>query len=81
MVPGDRLRVVACPGPLEFAVGEGTLSTAEPGGWWLATLPVAPASSGGPVLDDRGRVVARVVGFLRWPWGTLAVLEPLGGGR
>ncbi len=83
---GDHLRSVACPGGLLFIIHDGVYSAPMDGvglgdsypGWWLSSLPAAPGSSGAPVLNQMGEVVAQVVGQFKWPGGTLTVLQPVG---
>ncbi|MBI3927283.1 MAG: trypsin-like peptidase domain-containing protein [Armatimonadetes bacterium] len=87
--PGDRLYTVACPEGLRFlacdglfsnTLGQAGLGPSLPPGWreswWLSTLPVAPGSSGAPVLDENGQVVGQVVGRLEWPGGSFSILQP-----
>lgn len=83
---GDHLRSVACPGGLLFIVQDGVYSAPMNGvglgdsypGWWLSSVQAAPGSSGAPVLNPFGEVVAQVVGQFKWPGGTLTVLQPVG---
>lgn len=87
--PGDRLFTLACPQGLRFLAADGVFSAtlAQAGigesvppewrdRWWLSTLPAAPGSSGAPVLNGQGQVVAHIVGRLEWPGGTLSILQP-----
>jgi S1-C subfamily serine protease len=82
---GDELWVVGCPGGLLFVVTEGVLAApADRLGLegllpscWLATVPVAPGSSGAPVLNARGEVTAQVIAVLSFRFAEFAVLQPL----
>jgi hypothetical protein len=82
---GASLIAVGSPGRLAFGVYTGNfvmmapdfLDGAPPGSW-LSSVPAAPGASGSPVLDEEGRVIATVVGYIEWPWGGWnSVLVPL----
>lgn len=87
--PGDRLLTLACPEGLRFVAVDGVysatlaqagLSQAVPpqweDSWWLSTVPAMPGSSGAPVFDERGGVVAHIVGRLEGPGGSFSILQP-----
>lgn len=64
---GQPVEAVGNPGPLEFVHSYGRISSdiQERARWKrsiIASLAIAPGSSGGPVLDMRGRLVGIVVG-------------------
>jgi len=71
--PSSELLSVASPGSLDYGVFIGHLIMKGtprvrniPQGAWLTTIEVAPGASGAPVLDERGEVVATVLGCLQW---------------
>jgi hypothetical protein len=61
---GDRIMVVGAPKGLSFSVTQGGVSNLERIEMGVALVqidaPVNPGNSGGPLLDDRGRVVGVV---------------------
>jgi hypothetical protein len=62
---GEKVYAIGSPKGLEASLSEGIISGKREiakGAWWLqTTTPVSPGSSGGPLLDSRGRVVGLVV--------------------
>lgn len=64
---GQAIEAVGNPGPLEFVHSYGHIaSDVQERAHWkstvIASLAIAPGSSGGPVLDMRGRLIGIVVG-------------------
>lgn len=64
---GQTVIAVGNPGPLEFITAHGTVSSgARHGARWadyyIVSMPVAGGMSGGPVIDQHGRVIGLVVG-------------------
>jgi len=81
---GAPLTAVASPGNTAYGVYHGELLITGIGALvgldqgWLSTVPVAPGASGGPVMDENGRVVATIIGQVDTPAGLHAsVLAPL----
>jgi len=66
--PGQAITVIGAPEGLEFSVSTGVLSAVRQLGHvevLQTTAAISHGSSGGPVLDNRGRVVGIVGFFLR----------------
>jgi serine protease Do len=61
---GDKVVIVGSPVGLDFTVHEGSVSSLQRSAEGVAYVQldakVSPGNSGGPVIDDRGRVVAMV---------------------
>jgi S1-C subfamily serine protease len=77
---GQPIKAIGNPGPLEFIHAYGRVSSdikkndrwAE---FYIASMPVGPGMSGGPVIDARGNVVGVVVGvaLTQIGWGASAL--------
>jgi hypothetical protein len=66
--PGDRIVVIGSPLGLSETVSEGIVSAirvVEGRQLVQISAPISPGSSGGPVLDDQGRVFAVATSYLR----------------
>lgn len=64
---GQTIIAVGNPGPLEFITAFGTVSSGPRNGsrwadYYIVSMPVAGGMSGGPVIDQHGRVIGLVVG-------------------
>jgi trypsin-like peptidase len=60
---GDHILVIGNPEGLTGTVSDGMISAIREGEWIQISAPISSGSSGSPVLNDRGQVVAMVKGF------------------
>ncbi len=63
---GDPLFTLGFPQTSDLTVAQGVLvDRLGPRGWWQTTIPIDPGSSGSPVFDSQGRVVALAVSGIK----------------
>lgn len=83
LVPGENIRAVGNPGPMEFVTAWGRVSgkPRKVGPWtsaYVTDLTIVPGQSGGPIFDDGGYVAGVVVGVMTIPLGFTAALVGVG---